>query len=152
MSRLCLTLSRLCLTAWVGIGVFFVMALLRLRNPDLFSATALLNHPRVLFPLFYQFEFGLLGLALVVGAIARLQGAGRRTFQIGLWLAAAALMLATVDYLWVYRPLSEMIERPVLPPEFTQLHHRSRWINTAGLLIATAAACLALWPEPPRNP
>lgn len=142
------------LAAWVGAGVFFVAVILQLRNPELFNPTALLNHPRVLFPLFYQFEFGCLGMALVAGAVATLLGAGRRPFRLGLLLAAAALLLAMMDYQLIYRPLAEMIEQPDLPREFARLHHISRWINAAGLSLTAAAACLGLWPghsAPPRE-
>lgn len=151
LARVCLLLSRLFLTAWVGIAIFFVMVILKLRNPELFNPTALLNHPRVLFPLFYQFEFGLLGLTLVTGAIARLFGAGRRSFQVGLLLTAAALLLAMLDYQFVYRPLESMLEQPELPRDFARLHHLSRWINSAGVGLTAVAACLLLWPERPHR-
>ena len=149
MSKLCLMLFRLCLAAWFGVAVFFVSVVLELRNSTLFDAAVKLNHPKVLFPLYYGFEFGLLGTAFACGLAAR---AARTTPEAvrsaALGLLAAALLVATTDYLVIYRPLAEMIASSALPAEFAQYHRWSMWINAANLLLTGAAAVVALWPRP----
>ncbi|HTI50743.1 MAG TPA: hypothetical protein VL475_07325 [Planctomycetaceae bacterium] len=152
MSKLCLMLMRLALSAWLGIATFFVIVVLRLRNSGLFEPEAMLNHPKVLFPLFYAFEFSLLGLALGCGLGARRHPAARNgRFSLCLTLLAAALLIGTVDYLAIYGPLAAMIEGPPLPPEFAAYHQWSRWLNSASLLLCAAAAILAVWPEEGRE-
>jgi hypothetical protein len=148
MSKLCLFLMRFSLAAWVGIATFFVVIVLRLRNSGLFEPEVMLNHPKVLFPLFYAFEFSLLGLALGCGLYTRRRSTtktGRCRFCLA--LLAAAIVIGSVDYLAVYSPLTAMIEHPPVPPEFTAYHVWSRWLNSANLLLCAAAALLALWPE-----
>lgn len=148
MSKLCLILMRFCLAAWVGIAAFFVVVVLRLRNSGLFEPDVMLNHPKVLFPLFYAFEFSLLGLALGCGLSARRHPAAKTgRYRFCLTLLATALVIGSVDYLAIYGPLAAMIEHPPVPPEFTAYHVWSRWLNSANLLLCAAAALLALWPE-----
>jgi hypothetical protein len=148
MPKLCLILMRLSLAAWVGIATFFVVVVLRLRQSGLFEPDVMLNHPKVLFPLFYAFEFSMLGLALGCGLLAQRHPAARTVrCRFCLTLLAAALLVGSVDYLAIYGPLAAMIEHPPMPPEFDAYHVWSRWINSANLLLCAAAAVLALWPE-----
>ncbi len=149
MSGLCLALMRFFLAAWAGIAVFFVAVVLRLRNSGLFTPEVMFNHPKVLFPLFYAFEFSLLGAALACGLAARRHPLARnRRFQLGLTCLAAALLVASADYLAVYGTLAMMIDQPPpLPPEFARYHYWSRWINAANLAICIAAAILVVWPQ-----
>ena len=69
MQRACLASLRFCLSAWVGIEVFFVAVILNLRSSELFYRMSKFNHPKVLFPLYYTFEFALLGSALACAAV-----------------------------------------------------------------------------------
>lgn len=149
MSKFCLTLFRLCLAAWFGIAVFFVSVVVGLRNSPLFEAAVKLNHPKVLFPLYYGFEFGLLATALACGLAARAARITRESVSpVALGLLAAALLVAAADYVAIYRPLAEMIARSALPAEFAQYHRWSMWINSANLLVTGAAAGAAVWPLP----
>lgn len=147
MTCFCLMLSRFCLAAWVGIAAFFVTILVALRSSKLFSEQTLLNHPKVLFPLYYSFEFWLLGIALACGIAARRHPAAQTLrSRTALVLLAAVLLLAVADYLAVYRPLAAMIESPTLPQAFGLYHSLSRWINTGTLAFSAVVAALSLWP------
>jgi hypothetical protein len=147
MMRFWLMLSRLCLSAWVGIASFFVVVLINLRGSPLFSDETKLAHPRVLFPWFYQFEFWLLGIALATGLLAHHRAIGRNgRRRLALALVAVGLLLGAVDYFAVYRPLLLMIEQPTRPPEFATYHEWSRWLNQANLLMCAVAAGMVQWP------
>jgi hypothetical protein len=153
MPRLCSMLCRLSLAAWFGAGVLFLMIVLGLRNSDLFSDEARFNHPRVLFPLYYQLELPLLVVGMIAGWMG-IRSAGKtrdRHSWIGVaCLATMALALATFDFAAVYRPLSAMLESQVLTMQFTPLHHASRWLNAAVLLLTGLAAGWAAWLDVPR--
>lgn len=142
-----LTLSRLCVTAWFGASLFFVSIVIGLRGSPLFSDETKLRHPRVLFPLFYGFEFWMLGIALVAG-IAALgsPAARRRAHRVYLTLLGLALLVAIGDFFAIYRPLTAMLELPTFPAEFATYHVLSRWVNMAGVLLCGAASVIGLWP------
>jgi len=151
MHRFWLMLLRFSLSAWVGIAIFFVMVILDLRNSELFDRISKFNHPKVLFPLYYGFEFALLGPA-VVCAVAGLLNADRCS----LWwryaiagFAAVAFGLALFDYMFVYRKLVEILADPTAIPaaKFVELHQASRRLNEVILGASIVAAVLALWPE-----
>jgi hypothetical protein len=145
--RTLLTLSRLCVTAWFGASLFFVSIVIGLRGSPLFTDETKLRHPRVLFPLFYSFEFWLLGIGLVGGVAAFGHPATRqKAHRVYLGLIALALLVSIGDFFGIYRPLTAMLDLPTLPPEFTTYHVLSRWINTAGVLSCGAASIIGLWP------
>ncbi|MGQ0633653.1 MAG: hypothetical protein ACT4QC_03505 [Planctomycetaceae bacterium] len=146
-----LLLFRLCLAAWVGVCCFFLATVIGLRRSELFTEEVMLNHPRVLFPLYYAFQFGLLGGALACAWLARGHVETRRaSFRWAVTLTASALLIAFVDYALVYRPLAAMILQAPLPPSFSTYHHASRWINTGTTALCAVAAALAVWPGRPR--
>lgn len=147
MSQFCWMISRMCLTAWVGIASFFVVVLIRLRGSPLFSDETKLSHPKVLFPIFYTFEFWLLGTAVASGLLAcRFRRTRGGCFNRAVLLAGLGLLLGTIDHLVVYRPLAAMIELPTRPPEFATYHSWSRWLNLASLVFCATGAGLMLWP------
>jgi hypothetical protein len=148
MENVLVAVSRLCITAWVGAASLFVVEVISLRASTLFDEATKLSHPKVLFPLFYVFEFWLLGIALGSGLWARAHFVARKpAWRLHLSLVAVALLLAAVDYLWIYQPLARMIELPELPRGFAKYHLYSRWINSTGLVLCGAAAIAAVWPE-----
>jgi hypothetical protein len=147
-----LVLFRMCLAAWVGIACFFLATVIGLRRSELFTEEAMRDHPKVLFPLYYAFEFGLLGVALLCAVPARRDAAaGRPTFRWAAILAMGALLIAAADYVFVYRPLAAMLSTEPLPPEFAAYHHASRWINAAVAALCAVAAALAVWPGRPKE-
>lgn len=165
MPRFLLALLRLCLGAWVGVGCFFVAVIIALRRSDLFEETAKLNHAKVLFPLYYWFLFSLVGAALVAGVLGRSLGNRHRLSESGaagvdasaegvsgrtMILVVAVLILALVDWYWIYVPLLAMIHQTTLPASFTVYHRASMWINAANLLVSLAATWSACMPAPRR--
>lgn len=156
MQRLCLGIMRFCLAAWVGIAVFFVMAVIDLRQSNLFAEETKFNHPKVLFPLYYDCEIALLVPALVC-AFAGVRNAriGRARKYMTLLLVAGAVALALWDYGMIYRELLEIMnagqpDQP-LPPTFHALHRLSRSLNTAIVGAIAAAVVLSLMPEKPAE-
>ncbi|MGE5195359.1 MAG: hypothetical protein ACM3U2_22930 [Deltaproteobacteria bacterium] len=147
MQRVCLAFLRFCLSAWVGIAIFFVMVVIELRHSKLFDDEVKFNHPRILFPLYYGFEFALVGTALVCAwaGLGNARIARVRRFST-LALVGAAVGIAIWDYAVVYRTLVGMMATNVLPADFVGLHQQSRWLNAAGLVFSALAAILALWP------
>jgi len=149
MTRICLSILRFCLSGWLGIATFFVMLVIELRQSNLFSPETKFDHPRVLFPLFYKFEFSLL-IPAVLCAVALLwhNGIGRSRRIAILQLVSVAIGLAVWDYATVYPRLVELMgARGVLPVEFHALHRMSRWLNEAMVTACAVATVLALIPE-----
>jgi len=74
--------------------------------------------------------------------------AGKRRFRMRWWgaviLICLSLILMVVDYLFIFRPMMNMIDPPgsVRPAEFMSYHQYSEWINTAHALAATGAALI----------
>ena len=151
MSRLCLMLCRLCLAAWFGAGILFLCVVLGLRNSSLFSDEVRFNHPRVLFPPYYSLELSLLLVATVAAWLTvktNTTATGRKSLVAVAVFSTVALTGALIDYVAVYRPLAAMLDSQVLTQQFVALHHTSRWINTAVLLLSGLAAGWACWIEP----
>jgi hypothetical protein len=151
MPRLCLMLCRLSLAAWFGAGCLFMAVVLGLRNSPLFGDEVRFNHPRVLFPLYYSLEFPLLIVAtiaswVVVTTVAKTSS--RRSLIAVAILSSLAFGLALVDFAVVYRPLAQMLESQVPTARFMSLHHTSRWINAAALVLTAISASWACWIDP----
>jgi hypothetical protein len=144
-----LAMLRFCLSAWVGIAVFFVMVVLDLRHSDLFNQAVKFNHPKVLFPLYYEFAFVLLGSAFVL-AFAGLWSAttGRLLRCLRVAFVSAALGIALLDYSFVYRRLVAMMAAEQIPAaRFVLLHEKSRLLNAIVLGFSVLTTIAALWPE-----
>ena len=149
MQRIFLALLRFALSAWVGIALFFVTVILSLRYSKLFTDPVKINHPKVLFPLYYGFAFTLLGIALfcaVAGVWNAAAGLIRR--YILLALVGASFAVALLDYTVVYRDLVKILDDPEAIPaaQFIARHQASRRLNEALLALSIAAAITAHWP------
>jgi hypothetical protein len=134
----------------VGIAIFFVTIVLSLRYSDLFTDPVKINHPKVLFPLYYGFEFTLLGIALICAAAglwSAVFGVVRRFALLA--LVGAAFALALLDYTVVYRELVKILADPEAIPvsQFAARHQASRRLNEAMLALSIAAAVAAHWPS-----
>ena len=154
MQRVCLAVLRFCLCAWVGIAIFFVMVVINLRQSELFADEEVKdNHPKVLFPLYYGFEFSLLGTALVcaTSGLGNARIARRRRYA-ALLIILAAVAVAGWDYENVYQPLVEVMATKPRPPSFRSLHRLSESLNSAVLGLTLLAAAVALWPETLKDP
>jgi hypothetical protein len=144
MLRLCLAILRFCLSAWVGIAIFFVVLVIDLRMSDLFTEDIKFEHPKVLFPLYYRFELSFLVPALICAVATMWNGTlgrGRRIAILQFLLLATALV--AWDLARIYPRLVELmsVRTKPMPPEFQALHRLSMWLNV-GMLVATAAATL----------
>jgi hypothetical protein len=153
MHRVCLFLLRFCLSAWVGIAIFFVTLVIDLRQSELFSDETKFEHPKVLFPVYYRFEWALLIPSFVCACASMWNeniGRGRRIALLQFVIIATAL--AAWDFGLIYQKLGEMMAAPPpLPVEFHSLHRASRWVNATVLAACGAAAVLALMPERSRG-
>ena len=154
MQRVCLAVLRFSLSAWVGIAIFFVMVILDLRHSELFDRSVKFNHPKVLFPLYYGFAFSLLGVAFVCALAGLWDATARAVLRCArVALVGAALGIAVVDYLFIYRPLADMLAVPEIPAaRFVMYHEKSRLLNGAVLGASVLAAVTALWPEMSQKP
>lgn len=148
MSRVCLTLLRLLLAGWVGAATLFVVVGIReVTSPEFDSST---RDALVLlrFPAYYLYGAGSLVAAGVccLGARAA-KGGGKFVMTLCLVCIGAAGLLMCIDYVWIYRPLTDMLESPARPEGFVAYHEASKWINAVGVGICLCAALLASWPR-----
>lgn len=145
--RCLLLLWRFCMTAWFGAATFFVLTIVDLRGSPLFDAATKLNHPRVLFPLFYGCEFGFLSVASACSILAiRNPNLRNLRLRVACTFTVLALCLAVGDAVWIYVPLDRMIGESPLPPQFRGYHQASMVVNAIGWLVTFIAALLLLWP------
>lgn len=150
MQRWSKTVARLSLVGWIGAAIFFVAVAIRpIRSPELDSLSkALLAN--LLFPGYYAFGFTL----LTVGWVSTILSTPRRwSWQLA-WVTLA-LVIASVDWIWIYSPLAEMtrrqwVEQAAPTADFRAYHVASMIINSAGMLCGSIAAVLACIPDPPR--
>ena len=141
MNRICLALARLASAMWVGAAVLFVVTSITEQiHPSIDVATkdtlALIR-----FPWYYGMGATLLAISAVAsGCLARRD----RWYAIAATLLAAALLLMAIDYVSIYMPLQEVMRSPETSrgDSFQRLHTWSEWINSAGLMLATAGAIL----------
>lgn len=146
MQRWSKTIARLSLVAWMGAAIFFVaVAIKPIRSPELDTLSkALLAN--LLFPGYYAFGFTLLS----IGWIATLLAVPRRWSWQLLWVTLA-LLVAAVDWVWIYGPLAEMtrrqwVEQAAPPANFRAYHLASMAINSVSLVCGSIAAVLACSP------
>ncbi len=155
MQRVCLATMRLCLSAWLGISVFFVMLTIGLHHSPHFPAPVKFDFPKVLFPLYYGFEFSLLGTAFGCACVGMWNGRVGKVRRLALLaFLFAGVGLALLDYLAVYRKLVVILSNPTEVPamQFVESHETSRRLNMIVLALTTAATTIALWPEMLNKP
>jgi phosphoglycerol transferase MdoB-like AlkP superfamily enzyme len=154
MQRLCLTIVRFSLSAWIGAASLFVVTSIAEQRSTAFGSDVKNILAALRFPSYYCFGFVLVGLGLICGTLGidrRRQG--RRWFAIVSCLVLA-LLLMLVDYVAVYSPLYAIVTDPsgVRDARFLQLHRWSEQINTADVTLCLVAAIAACWPEKPSQP
>ena len=149
MQRLCLTIARFALSAWIGAAALFVVTSIAEQRSTAYGSDVKNVLAALRFPAYYGFGFTLVGLGLLGGAIGmdRLQN-GRRWFaHVGCLVLALLLML--VDYFTIYSPLHAIVTDPsgVRDARFLQLHRWSEQINTIDVTLCAIAAIAVCWPE-----
>ncbi len=149
MQRICLTIVRFALSAWIGAAALFVVTSIAEQRSTAFGSDVKNVLAALRFPSYYSFGFVLVGLGLVGGAmgIDRLRQR-RRWFAIVSCLMLA-LLLMLVDYFTVYSPLYAIVtdSSGVRDARFMQLHRWSEQINTIDVALCLFAAIAACWPE-----
>lgn len=154
MQRLCLTIARFSLSAWIGAAALFVVTSIAEQRSTAFGSDMKNVLAALRFPSYYCFGFVLVGLGLVGGVLGidRLRQ-GRRWFTIVSCLVLA-LLLMLVDYVAVYSPLYAIVTDPsgVRDARFMQLHRWSEQINTIDVALCAIAAIAACWPEKVAQP
>jgi hypothetical protein len=152
MQRACLMLTRLATAAWLGAAFFFVIVAIRPIRANVFESEDRARLAQMLFPGYYAFGVGLLGAALITGAVASGNRANRTRLRIYLALLACALGTTLVDWVWIYSPLAAMVREEVaqhiaLPANFQSYHTASRAINTVSIGLSLLAAGVGFWPD-----
>lgn len=155
MQRLCLTLARFALSAWIGAAALFVCTSISEQIAPTFDSEIEIKNTlaAIRFPWYYGFGFGLVGAGFVCSLIGI-----RRTEQRGRWVVVAGslvltLILMAVDYVAIYSPLREIVTRPsgVRDARFVELHRWSERINTIDITLCLIAAFAVCWPMKPTT-
>lgn len=151
MARAALFIARFCSSAWLGAATLFVIVgVLEVTRGGLDSTTRdILVGLR--FPPFYATGAILVSLAWIGTCVAEFHPElpqRRRAFAILSLLAVLALM--TIDYIWIYSPLSAMVNPPgqARPSAFVGYHEASKYINFAGMFFTLVAATALNCPSP----
>ncbi|MFO1022358.1 MAG: hypothetical protein U0903_16935 [Planctomycetales bacterium] len=158
LRNFCVPLCRICITAWVGAAVLFVMVAIKpVRSPALDSLTK----SRLvieLFPGYYTIGFSLLIVGVLAGLITWTAPTSGRAYRAGVILALLGLLAMTVDWFTIYKPLEQMIhvqlsEGTAPPAEFRSYHIASWIINAVSVgLCALAVPCLHRNKQPAALP
>ena len=152
MRSLYLTTARICVTAWVGAAVLFVITSVREVTSNYQSITSEIDDILVIirFPAYYALGFLLVSTGIVCCGLYLKHPAGRsKRMGICLMLLGVALITMLVDYVFIYRPLVEMITPPggVKPSNFTNYHNASKYINAFDIGLCLIAALLLCLPK-----
>jgi hypothetical protein len=152
MRSLYLTMARFCVTAWVGAAVLFVITGVKEVSSDYESITSKIIDILVAirFPAYYALGFLLVTTGIVCCGLYLKHPAGRsKRMGICLMLLGVALITMVVDYVFIYRPLVEMITPPggVKPAHFTSYHNASKYINAFDIGLCLIAALLLCLPK-----
>jgi hypothetical protein len=147
VSNVLLTTLRVVLGAWTGAALMFVGVVTSLRYSPLFDDQTKLDHPRVLFPLYYTVAFSAIGAAVVLTVLAWPSIRRRVAFPASLLgLVVLTAVLLAVDYAAVYLPLVEMMTQPGLPHTFQGVHRWSIVLNSVNIVLMLGATIAAGWP------
>ena len=142
-------IAKFCISAWVGAAVLFVVVGILEVTRGGFDSTTKDSLVVIRFPAFYIFGFALVTAGWVGVFVAGCTYeicAKKRGILLG--LLSLALILMVVDYIWIFRPLAQMVTPPgqSKPAHFTTYHEASKWINLAGLFVCSLAIWLLNWP------
>ena len=155
MSHLCVMMTRLAITFWVGGAILFVITSVAEQRHPLFDSLIRDQLATIRFPLYYIFGWGCLATTLLASLIAAMLNKGclRKRLLACFFLTLLSTVIAVVDYKWVYLPLQTLITPPgqARTQQFITLHDQSRIINEVHLTIALIAAIIVCLPEKPQG-
>jgi hypothetical protein len=150
LSNLLCTVARLLLCFWVGGAVLFVITSVAEQRYPTFDSRIRDQLATIRFPIYYQFCWLTMGVALAATIAAFLTDTHprRKQFAISATITAISLMIAAADYTLIYLPLQKLITPPgqTRSEQFTQLHNRSRYANQTHLGIALISAVVLCTP------
>lgn len=149
LPRLGLFLARFCTSAWIGAASLFVVVGVAEVTSGGFDSSVKDMLVAIRFPAYYVCGVMLLSAAFVGSLVAGRSESFPRYRRIAtLMLLAMAIAIMAIDYLWIYKPLLEMVIPPgqAKPARFRDYHQASKWINFANIAICLAATVLANWP------
>ena len=149
MQKLCLTIARFALSAWIGAAALFVVTAVREVTCPAFDSPIKNQLAALRFPPYYLFGFVLVAVGFVSGLVGLRRAASRRRCHVFVGTAVIALLLMGIDYVAIYQPLYAAVTRPdVIRDEyFVRLHRASTWINFVDMSFCAVAAISACWPE-----
>lgn len=150
LSNLLCTVARLLLCFWVGGAILFVITSVAEQRHPTFDPLIRDQLATIRFPIYYQFCWLTMGVALAATIAAFLTDTNprRKQFAISATLTAISLLIAATDYTLTYLPLQKLITPPgqTRTGEFTLLHNRSRYTNQTHLGIALISAIVLSTP------
>ena len=152
MRSLCLAVCRFSLAAWVGAAILFIVV--GIGEIRVFDSAMRDRLVLIRFPFYYACGFGLVPVALVCGFASRKHKAlSARQANVFLGLVLAALLAMVADYIWVYRPLVEMMTPlgDAKPSAFVSLHELTKWVNFGILTLCLIASLVICWPPKERT-
>ena len=144
LPRICLSMQRFLLSAWVGAAVLFVITSVAEQQFEDFASSIKNQLALIRFPLYYGFGFVVLGTSLLCGAGRIIKGERTSSTVIVFVLPVLANLLMAYDFQFVYRPLADIMVDLLRPrdDEFTKYHQMSKYINAVGILLTMIAAML----------
>ena len=152
MRTVCLAVCRFSLAAWVGAAVLFIVV--GIGEIKVFDSEMRERLVLIRFPFYYACGFGLVFVSLACGFASRKHAAlSSRQAKIFLGLVLVALLAMVADYIWVYRPLVEMMTPlgGAKPSTFVSLHELTKWINFGILTLCLIASLVINWPQKERT-
>ncbi len=146
LPRICLSVQRFLLPAWVGAAILFVVtSVAEQQFPD-FASSIKNQLALIRFPKYYGFGFVFLLTSLACSA-GRLAGGVRDKPTVAVFvLLTIANVLMIADFVFVYRPLADIMVDLLRPrdDEFKKYHQISKYVNAVEIvlcLIATILVC-----------
>jgi len=160
MDNFCLNACRISICCWIAVAFFFVRVCLKPITSPLIDSVTKLHLLRMFFPGYYFAAFSLMVLSFATGLLLIKSPLVRPRLHVTfLVLLGSALIVSTVDWIWIYRPLDAMVREQLEfftapPANFRDYHTASRHINMVSVSLA-ALAMLCVWfngRPSPRSP
>ena len=145
MKAACLTASRLAISFWVGAALIFVVTSIQEVSSDEINSEIRSILAAMRFPTYYLFGFFLVGFSFLTGSFLKNYDRIRKIrwwFYMG--LLSIVLIVMVVDYIWIFRPLLEMVilTEQARSAKFRTYHELTKYINLFNLLLCLVAAGL----------
>ena len=141
----CLQTCRISICCWIAIAFFFVRVSLRPITSPLVDSVTKLHLLQMFFPGYYFAAFSLMILSFVTGLFLWRSPLVRpRMHTAFLILLGLSLIVSTIDWFWIYKPLDAMVREQLEyftapPANFRDYHTASRHINMTSVSFAALA-------------